>query len=255
MNVGKVIKLRINPTYQQSQQLYDTMVEYTRVCNEVSQWIFDNDFIFSHKQLNNALYRHFRITSCLSAHMVQNTFRTVCARYKTVQTQLKKRPIMYKQGNKLKSLKDMNNHVMYKDIDWLQKPIRFIVPHKIMSRRDSFQHILSVALIKNHDLVAAEELRSKNLLKNHALAMSISDTGWRSFLSKLEYKAKLYGKIFITVDPKNTTQTCSACGHIMSGEQKLTLKDREWICPKCGTHHIRDVNATKNILSKALQSV
>lgn len=126
---------------------------------------------------------------------------------------------------------------------------------KIMSRRDSFQHIFSVALIKNHDLVAAEELRSKNLLKNHALAMSISDTGWRSFLSKLEYKAKLYGKIFITVDPKNTTQTCSACGHIMSGEQKLTLKDREWICPKCGTHHIRDVNAAKNILSKALQSV
>lgn len=126
---------------------------------------------------------------------------------------------------------------------------------KIMSRRDSFQHILSVALIKNHDLVATEELRSKNLLKNHALAMSISDTGWRSFLSKLEYKAKLYGKIFITVDPKNTTQTCSACGHIMSGEQKLTLKDREWICPKCGTHHIRDVNAAKNILSKALQSV
>ena len=126
---------------------------------------------------------------------------------------------------------------------------------KVMKRRDSFQHILSAALIKNHDLVAAEELRSKNLLKNHALAMSISDAGWRSFLSKLEYKAKLYGRIFITVDPKNTTQTCSACGHVMSGEYKLTLKDREWLCPKCGTHHIRDVNAAKNILSKALQSV
>lgn len=127
--------------------------------------------------------------------------------------------------------------------------------NRVMKRRDSFQHILSAALIKNHDLVAAEELRSKNLLKNHALAMSISDAGWRSFLSKLEYKAKLYGKIFITVDPKNTTQTCSACGHVMSGEEKLTLKDREWLCPKCGTHHIRDVNAAKNILSKALQSV
>ncbi len=124
-----------------------------------------------------------------------------------------------------------------------------------MKRRDSFQHILSAALIKNHDLVAAEELRSKNLLKNHALAMSISDAGWRSFLSKLEYKAKLYGRIFITVDPKNTTQTCSTCGHVMSGENKLNLKDREWLCPKCGTHHIRDVNAAKNILSKALQSV
>ena len=125
---------------------------------------------------------------------------------------------------------------------------------KVMRRRDAFQHILSVALIKNHDMVAAEELRSKNLLKNHALAQSIQDVGWRSFLSKLEYKAKLYGKIFVTVDPKNTTQTCSECGHIMSGKDKLTLKVREWRCPKCGANHIRDVNAAKNILAKA-QSV
>ena len=125
---------------------------------------------------------------------------------------------------------------------------------KVMRRRDAFQHIQSVALIKNHDMVAAEELRSKNLLKNHALAQSIQDVGWRSFLSKLEYKAKLYGKIFITVDPKNTTQTCSECGYIMSGKEKITLKVREWRCPKCGAYHIRDVNAAKNILNKA-QSV
>ena len=125
---------------------------------------------------------------------------------------------------------------------------------KVMRRREAFQHILSVALIKNHDWVAAEELRSKNLLKNHALAQSIQDVGWRSFLSKLEYKAKLYGKIFVTVDPKNTTQTCSECGHIMSGKDKLPLKVREWRCPKCGACHIRDVNAAKNILNKA-QSV
>ena len=139
----------------------------------------------------------------------------------------------------------------------VQKQRKFVaeLQSRVMKRRDSFQHILSAALIKNHDLVAAEELRSKNLLKNHALAMSISDAGWQSFLSKLEYKAKLYGRIFITVDPKNTTQTCSCCGHVMSGENKLTLKDREWLCPKCGAHHIRDVNAAKNILSKALQSV
>ena len=122
---------------------------------------------------------------------------------------------------------------------------------QVMQRRRDFLHRTSATLIKNHDLVAAEELRSQNLLKNHALAMSIQDNGWRMFLSMLTYKAALYGKNFVTVDPRNTTQTCHACGHIMSGKEKLTLKDREWICPKCVIHHIRDVNAAKNILARA----
>ncbi len=65
---------------------------------------------------------------------------------------------------------------------------------RIRRQRQDFLQVLSTALIKNHDLVVAEELRSKNLLKNHALAQSISDAGWRSFLTMLEYKADLHGK-------------------------------------------------------------
>ena len=52
---------------------------------------------------------------------------------------------------------------------------------KIRRQRNDFLQVLSTALIKNHDLVVAEELRSKNLLKNHALSQSISDVGWRRF--------------------------------------------------------------------------
>lgn len=123
---------------------------------------------------------------------------------------------------------------------------------EIMNRRKNFLHNQSIALINNHDLVVAEELRSKNMMKNHALSMSIQDNGWRTFLNMLAYKAELYDKEFITVNPKNTTQTCSKCGHIMKEEEKLTLKDREWTCPICGNHHIRDVNAAINILNKGL---
>lgn len=126
---------------------------------------------------------------------------------------------------------------------------------KVRSQRKDFLDHLSAALIKNHDLVVAEELRSSNLLKDHALAMSISDVGWRTFLQMLEYKANLYGKQFITVDPKNTTQTCNDCGHIMCGDDKLTLSDRQWDCTKCGTHHIRDHNAAINILNKGLEKI
>ena len=125
---------------------------------------------------------------------------------------------------------------------------------KIRRQRQDFLQVLSTALIKNHDLVVAEELRSINLLKNNALAQSISDVGWRSFLNMLAYKADLYGKKFVTIDPKYTTQRCHNCGSIMGQNEykKLTLKDRKWTCPICQTHHIRDWNAAVNILEKGL---
>lgn len=125
---------------------------------------------------------------------------------------------------------------------------------KVMNQRHNFLQQISTALIKNHDLVVAEELRSKNLLKNHALALSISDVGWRTFLGMLAYKARLYGRQFITINPRNTTQTCRDCGFVMgtNGTDKLTLDDRNWTCPNCGIHHIRDWNAAKNILDKGI---
>ena len=138
-----------------------------------------------------------------------------------------------------------------------QKQRRLVakIHDKIRNQRNNFLNVNSTRLINNHDLIVAENLKSKNMLKNHALALSISDVGWRSFLQKLAYKADLYQRTFIVVHPKNTTQTCHDCGFIMgSGNtEKLTLKDREWTCPACQTHHIRDVNAAKNILSKGLK--
>ena len=140
-----------------------------------------------------------------------------------------------------------------------QKQRRLVakIHDKIRNQRNNFLNVNSTRLINNHDLIVAENLRSKNMLKNHALALSISDVGWRSFLQKLAYKADLYQRTFIVVHPKNTTQTCHECGFIMgSGDtKKLTLKDREWTCPACQTHHIRDVNAAKNILSKGLKQL
>ena len=125
---------------------------------------------------------------------------------------------------------------------------------KVRRRRNDFLHKISTAFINSHDLVVAENLCSKNMLKNHALAMSISDVGWRTFIQMMTYKSKLYGRTFVTVDPKNTTQTCSTCGFVLgtNNTKKLTLNERQWTCPKCGTFHIRDLNASQNILAKGL---
>ncbi|GBG95304.1 hypothetical protein LFYK43_17630 [Ligilactobacillus salitolerans] len=92
-------------------------------------------------------------------------------------------------------------------------------------------------------------------MKNHALALSISDAGWRLFLQQLQTKAELYGKTFMAVDPRNTTQTCSTCGYLLTGDNKLTLRDRSWQCPQCQTKHQRDLNAAKNILAKGIDQL
>ena len=126
---------------------------------------------------------------------------------------------------------------------------------KVTNQRKNFLHELAKAYLKNHEIVVAEELRSKNLLKNHKIAKSLQDVGHRTFLTLLEQKAQMYGRTFVTVNPKNTTQTCSACGHIMSGKDKLTLKDREWTCPVCHTYHDRDYNASVNILKRGLENL
>ena len=126
---------------------------------------------------------------------------------------------------------------------------------KVRRQRKDFLDKLSFQYIKNHDTVAAEELRSRNLMKNHALSMSIADAGWRTLLDMLGRKAQMYGRTFVTVNPKNTTQTCSACGHIMKGEDKIKLGVEEWTCPVCGTHHSRDWNAAKNILARGLEKL
>lgn len=145
-----------------------------------------------------------------------------------------------------RSLRDSKNYIKQRLL--VAKKMK-----KISNRRNSFLDNLSLTLIKNHDLVVAENLQSKNMLKNHALAKSIADVGWRTFIQKLTYKAGLYGKTFLTVDPKNTTQTCNDCGYVMGSDDKserLSLRNREWTCLNCGEFHIRDHNAAKNILQK-----
>ena len=89
---------------------------------------------------------------------------------------------------------------------------------------------------------------------NSADAPYIPSSKERGFTVPVD-KATLYGKKFIAVDPKNTTQTCCICGHVMEGENKIRLGTEEWTCPVCNSHHSRDWNAAKNILKKGLDSL
>ena len=138
--------------------------------------------------------------------------------------------------------------------NYQKQRIRVAKLHRQTARqREDYLHVLSKREVENQDFIAAEDLRVSNLLKNHCIAKAIADASWRTFLTMLQYKARFYGKTVILVPPKNTTQTCSVCGYVLKGDKKLTLADREWVCPQCGTNHKRDTNAAAVILQRGLE--
>ena len=114
---------------------------------------------------------------------------------------------------------------------------------KIDNKKKDFLHKLSNDYVKNHDIIKVEDLKIKNMVKNHKLAEAIINVAWGEFFRQLEYKCDWYGKTFIRINPKNTSKTCNKCGIINT---RLTLKDREWTC-ECGEYHIRDKNSAVNI--------
>ena len=82
--------------------------------------------------------------------------------------------------------------------------------------------------------------------KNLKLAFAIQDSGWSSFVSMLEYKAKWYGKEVVKINRfYPSSKTCYDCDYKLDA---LPLRIRQWDCPKCGVSHDRDINAAKNIL-------
>lgn len=120
---------------------------------------------------------------------------------------------------------------------------------KVQRRRKDFAVKLARAIVQSSDLVAFEDLKVANMIKNHRLAKSISDAAWSQFRGWLEYFGKVFGVPVVAVPPHYTSQDCSKCGT----EVKKTLSTRTHNCPHCKHIQDRDWNAAINILRRALQ--
>ena len=120
----------------------------------------------------------------------------------------------------------------------------------IANRRNDFLHKLSTLLVKYYDTICLEDLNVEGMMKNHHLSNSIQSAAWSEFVRQLKYKSDWYGKNVVFIGRfEPSSKTCSKCGYVKTD---LQLNEREWVCPKCGEKHDRDVNAAINIRDFAL---
>ena len=92
-----------------------------------------------------------------------------------------------------------------------------------------------------------ESLRPRNMMQNPHLAKSIQDAGWGVLERILHAKANEWDREVVKVDPRGTSQECSACAYTV----RKALSERRHICPECGLDIHRDVNAAINILKRS----
>jgi putative transposase len=124
------------------------------------------------------------------------------------------------------------------------------VHQRVANQRLHFCHDLTTKLIKNHQAVCIEDLNVKGLARTK-LAKSFYDAALGQIRRQLLYKGQWYGVHVVVVDRfYPSTQLCHACGF---KNTELTLEDRIWRCPMCGTTHDRDVNAAINVKNEGLR--
>ena len=120
---------------------------------------------------------------------------------------------------------------------------------KARRQRDDFAHKLSDKLTKENKVIVFEDLKIRNMVKNHNLASAIMDAAWGQLRRLTAYKAERRGGRVILVNPSGTSQKCSGCGEAVP----KGLSERVHDCPRCGLFLDRDVNAARNILQWGLE--
>ncbi len=121
---------------------------------------------------------------------------------------------------------------------------------KISDCRVDSLHKLSRRLINENQVVCAETLAVKNLIRNPKLSKAIADAGWGELMRQLQYKGDWAGRSVVQIDRwYPSSKRCSCCGHTL---EQLSLEVRSWVCPQCATGHDRDVNAAINVKAAGL---
>jgi len=124
---------------------------------------------------------------------------------------------------------------------------------RIKSIRNDFLHKLSTKICSENQTIVLEDLKVKNMIKNHKLAKAISDVSWSEFRRQVDYKSKIYGnKVVIADQYYPSSKTCSGCGCV---NHDLKLSERTYTCKNCDLKLDRDFNASLNLHTLGLRGI
>jgi putative transposase len=172
-----------------------------------------------------------------------------------------------KKGHADKALRDSEGQLIRASRRFRRQADRLAVLHRRLAniRLDAL-HKLSRQIVDAYESIAIEDLQLKNMTASakgtaespgrnvkakSGLNRALLNAALRQLRIMLEYKAETVGGMVVPVDPAYTSQTCSDCGHVDANNRQTQAVFR---CTKCGFTINADINAARNILTKARQS-
>lgn len=175
----------------------------------------------------------FAVTSDGQVFENQKYLKSNLAKLRVEQRKMSRK---FKKGSKIQS----NNYQK-------QKLVVAKLHEKISNQRNDFLHKVTSELASTYHTVCIEDLNVKGMVKNHKLALAISDCGWGQFRTLSQYKVadlRIIGRF------EPSSQICSICG---DRNKELKLSQRTWICAN-GHNLDRDLNAAQNIKNFGLRA-
>ena len=134
---------------------------------------------------------------------------------------------LYKYEKQLAKLQRQLSHKQKFSKNWYKQKHKIALLHeKITNIRKDNLHKISHKLVMESQLIASENLKISNMMKNHYLAKSIADASWYELTRQLDYKSVWYGRLYVKIGTYYpSSQTCNCCGFKNPITKDLTVRD------------------------------
>ena len=120
---------------------------------------------------------------------------------------------------------------------------------ELANKRQDWFYQTAHSICRKYEYLFVEDLNISAMARRKHWGRKVNDLGWTSFLKTLGYVASKYGITVHKIDRWYPSSKLCDCGYKNTA---LQLSDREWICPVCGRHHLRDLNAAQNIYRRGI---